>query len=54
MTTYHDELWLTGIYPLATVAQIEAFVERVAIKMADGTNETTARAEAYREIIENV
>lgn len=54
MTKAHeDELWLTNAYPLATIEQLDAFVERVAIKTADGISEMTARREAYVEIIES-
>lgn len=51
MSAYDDELWLTNAYPLATLEQLESFIERVAIKMADGTSEATARAEALREML---
>jgi acyl CoA:acetate/3-ketoacid CoA transferase beta subunit len=50
MSDYEDELWLTTIHPLATLEQIERFCERVAIKMADGISEVTARNETYKEI----
>jgi hypothetical protein len=49
--SYEDEIWLTNAYPLATIEQLDAFVERVAIKTADGISDTTARQQAYNEII---
>lgn len=51
MSAYDDELWLTNAYPMATLEQLESFLERVAIKMADGTSEATARAEALKEML---
>jgi hypothetical protein len=50
---YEDELWLTNVNPLVSLEETEAFIERVAIKVADGTSEVTARREAYVEIIES-
>lgn len=50
MTAYEDELWLTNANPLATLDEVEAFCERVAIKVADGTSVATARAEAFKEL----
>lgn len=51
--SYEDEIWLTKVNPMVTVEELEAFIERVAIKVADGTSEITARREAYVEIIES-
>lgn len=48
---YKDEIWLTKVNPLVTIEELEAFIERVAIKIADGASEVTARREAYVEII---
>lgn len=48
---YEDEIWLTKVNPMVSLEELEAFIERVAIKVADGTSEITARREAYVEII---
>lgn len=45
-----DEDWLCRHHPRATEDEIEAFSERVAIKMADGYAELTARAESLVEM----
>ena len=50
MKEYEDELWLTNAKPDTTEAELENFLERVAIKIANGTSVPTARAEAYAEI----
>ena len=49
MSAVDDELWLTKVHPMATIAEIEAFCERVAIKVAEGYSEATARYQAYTE-----
>jgi hypothetical protein len=41
-----DEEWFKAMIPDATAAEIEAFCERVAIKVADGTRESDARRQA--------
>lgn len=48
---YEDEIWLTTKLPTASLEQVEAFVERVAIKAADGISDETAREQSYVEII---
>ena len=50
MKEYEDEFWLTKARPQTTEAELENFLERVAIKTSDGVSEATARAEAYAEI----
>ncbi len=50
MKEYEDELWLTKVRPQTTESELENFLERVAIKIADGISETTARAQSYTEI----
>ena len=45
-----DEEWLLRHYSRATEDEIEAFAERVAIKVADGMCELTSRAEALRDV----
>ena len=52
MKEYEDELWLTNAKPDTTEAELENFLERVAIKIANGTSVPTARAEAYAEIFQ--
>jgi hypothetical protein len=49
--SYEDEIWLTKVNPRVTIEQLEAFIERVAIKVADGISEPSARQQAYCEII---
>ena len=48
---YEDEIWLTSKRPTVSLEQIEAFVERVAIKTADGISDETARHQSFVEII---
>ena len=50
MTAIDDELWLTKVHPMATLAEIEAFCERVSIKVAEGYSEPTSRFQAYTEM----
>lgn len=45
-----DYEWLLQRDYTVTQEQKEAFAERVAIKMADGTNESEARSQTYWEM----
>lgn len=49
--TYDDETWLTTNKPRVTLAELEAFMEKVAIKIDAGISESEARQQAYAEII---
>lgn len=42
-----DRAWLLTVQPEATKEQMESFLERVAIKMADDIPEDQARWEAF-------
>lgn len=42
----NDKQWLTNRYPKATGAEIEAFVERVAIMVEGGWSASLARIKA--------
>ena len=44
-----DMLWLEQRNPAATFEQLEAFAERVAIKVSEGINELDARLQAEIE-----
>jgi hypothetical protein len=45
-----DEDWLLRMCRDASVDEIEAFVERVAIRVAEGWSEITARSETWYEL----
>lgn len=47
-----DEEWLMGRLPHPTDNEIEAFEERVAIKVANGISEVTARSEVVLDLID--
>lgn len=48
--TETDEDWLYRHYPKANDAEVEAFAERVAIKVESGICEIAARAEALKDM----
>lgn len=45
-----DYEWITKVHPNRTRAELESFLERVAIKAADGIDEFDARKQAYVEL----